>query len=181
MHPDQVQQESSAFRTARRVAPAETIGASANQRQIFGVLAAKLGVHRPRAACTRDVRIRTLTCSKSAAYPTGGTAPDLAGVLTRPSSATRPRDGRGQRQQFPSGTGWGRHYWHPTYGSRQLDAAHARTRQPVPPCLDLQHERCRKVDQDPRRTGFASGRDCVVGVYPGTPQFRSVRLASIHR
>ena len=48
-----------------------------------------------RAACTRDVRTRTLTCSKSSAYPTGSTAPDLAGVLTRPSAPTRPRDGRG--------------------------------------------------------------------------------------
>lgn len=45
MHPDQVQRESSASGTARRVAPAETIGASANQRQIFGVLAAKLGAN----------------------------------------------------------------------------------------------------------------------------------------
>jgi len=39
------QRESSASGTARRVAPAETIGASANQRQIFGVLAAKLGAN----------------------------------------------------------------------------------------------------------------------------------------
>jgi hypothetical protein len=39
-----------------------------------------------RAACTRDVRTRTLTCSSRSAYPAGSTAPDLAGVLTRPSS-----------------------------------------------------------------------------------------------
>jgi len=54
----------------------------------------QLGVHRPRRLYPRRPD-RTLTCSKSSAYPTGSTAPDLAGVLSRPSSPTRPRDGRG--------------------------------------------------------------------------------------
>jgi len=85
-----------------------------------------------------------VTCSRSSAYPTGSTAPDLTGVLTRPSSPTRPRDGRGSVcvSSFRRPRARAAVTGIPPTASGQLDAAHARTQQPVPPCLDHQHELC---------------------------------------
>ena len=45
------------------------------------------GLASARAACTRDVRTRTLTCSSRSAYPTGPTAPDLADGFRHPHVA----------------------------------------------------------------------------------------------
>jgi hypothetical protein len=68
----------------------------------------------------------------------------VAAVVVVGLPPTRPQDGRGSVSvsSFRRPRAEAAVTGIPPTAAEQPDAAHARTRQPVPPCLDLQHELC---------------------------------------